>query len=128
MITTILVLFIVGFIIVHHIYKLKDELNEIKEIVSRIERTQNYFFKQTDQQLTQIDCIVSDIEDALNNTEIKNQYNMEEKVYTEKDLVDFGNYLLSEERNETIESEEMKSVVGDWDLANWKNKCICKNI
>ena len=58
-------------------------------------------------------------EDALNNTEIKNQYNMEEKIYTEKDLVDFGNYLLSEKRNETIESEEMKSVVGDWDIANW---------
>lgn len=119
MIATILVIFIVGFIIVHHIYKLEDELNEIKEIVSRIERTQNYFFKQTDQQLTQIDCIVSDIEDALNNTEIKNQYNMEEKIYTEKDLIDFGNYLLSEKRNETIESKEMKSVVGDWDIANW---------
>ena len=44
---------------------------------------------------------------------------MEEKIYTEKDLVDFGNYLLSEQRNKTIESEEMKSVVGDWDLANW---------
>ena len=65
MIATILVIFIVGFIIVHHIYKLKDELNEIKEIVSRIERTQNYFFKQTDQQLTQIDWSVSEIEDVL---------------------------------------------------------------
>ena len=119
MIATILVIFIVSFIIVHHIYKLEDELDEIKEIVSRIERTQNYFFKQTDQQLTQIDWAVNDIEDALNNTEIKNQYNMEEKIYTEKDLVDFGNYLLSEKRNETIESEEMKSVVGDWDIANW---------
>lgn len=119
MIATILVIFIVGFIVVHHLYKLGDELNEIKEIVNRIERTQNYFFKQTDQQLTQIDWTVNDIEDALNNTEIKNQYNMEEKIYTEKDLVDFGNYLLSEKRNETIKSEEMKSVVGDWDIANW---------
>ena len=119
MIATILVIFIVGFIIVHHIYKLEDELDEIKEIDSKIERTQAFFFTQTDQQLTQIDCIVSDIEDALDNTEIKNQYNMEEKIYTEKDLVDFGNYLLSEKRNETIESEEMKSVVGDWDIANW---------
>lgn len=43
-----------------------------------------------------------------------------EKMYTEKDLVDFGNYLLSKKRNKTIESEEMKSVVGDWDLRNWK--------
>lgn len=29
MIATILVIFIVSFIIVHHIYKLKDELDEI---------------------------------------------------------------------------------------------------
>lgn len=65
MIATILVIFIVSFIIVHHLYKLKDELNEIKEIVSRIERTQNCFFKQTDQQLTQIDWSVSEIEDVL---------------------------------------------------------------
>lgn len=65
MIATILVIFIVSFIIVHHIYKLKDELDEIKEIVSRIERTQNCFFKQTDQQLTQIDWSVSEIEDVL---------------------------------------------------------------
>lgn len=72
MIATILVIFIVGFIIVHHIYKLKDELNEIKEIVSRIERTQNYFFKQTDQQLTQIDWSVSDIEDLLEGKDNEN--------------------------------------------------------
>lgn len=65
MIATILVIFIVSFIIVHHIYKLKDELDEIKEIVSRIERTQNCFFKQTDQQLTQIDWSVSEIEAVL---------------------------------------------------------------
>lgn len=65
MIATILVIFIVSFIIVHHIYKLEDELDEIKEIVSRIERTQNCFFKQTDQQLTQIDWCVSEIEDVL---------------------------------------------------------------
>ena len=72
MIATILVIFIVGFIIVHHIYKLEDELNEIKEIVSRMERTQNYFFKQTDQQLTQIDLAVSDIEDILEGKDNEN--------------------------------------------------------
>lgn len=65
MIATILVIFIIGFIIVHHLYKLKDELNGIKEIVNRIERTQNCFFKQTDQQLTQIDWSVSEIEAVL---------------------------------------------------------------
>lgn len=72
MIATILVIFIVGFIIVHHLYKLEDELNEIKEIVNRIERAQNYFFKQTDQQLTQIDWIVSDIEDLLEGKDNEN--------------------------------------------------------
>lgn len=65
MITTILVIFIVSFIIVHHIYKLKDELNEIKDIVCRIERTQDCFFNRTDRQLTQIDWSVSEIEDVL---------------------------------------------------------------
>ena len=64
-VAVILIVIICSFIIVHHIYKLKDELNEIKEIVSRMERTQNYFFKQTDQQLTQIDWSVSEIEDVL---------------------------------------------------------------
>lgn len=40
--------------------------------------------------------------------------------YTEKDLISFGNYLLSEERKETIQDEELRDVVGDWDIANWK--------
>lgn len=34
------------------------------------------------------------------------------KEYTEKELVNFGNYLL----HKTINSGE----VGDWDIANWK--------
>lgn len=72
MIAVILIVFICSFIIVHHIYKLKDELNEIKEIVSRIERTQNCFFTQTDQRLTQIDWIVSDIEDLLEGEDNEN--------------------------------------------------------
>lgn len=65
MITTILIVIICFSIIVHHIYKFKDKLDEIKKIVSRIERTQNYFFKQTDQQLTQIDWSLSEIEAVL---------------------------------------------------------------
>ena len=40
---------------------------------------------------------------------------MKEKTFTMEDLVSFGNYLLSEERNASIESPEMKGVVGDWD-------------
>lgn len=47
---------------------------------------------------------------------------MKEKKFTLEDLVSFGNYLLSEERNESIESPEMKGVVGDWDIANWQSR------
>lgn len=39
--------------------------------------------------------------------------------FTEADLVSFGNYLLSDERNNNIESEEAKHYVGDWDVSNW---------
>lgn len=38
--------------------------------------------------------------------------------YTEKDLVAFGNYLLSEKRSKRIEGD--KSVVHDPDLKNWQ--------
>lgn len=47
---------------------------------------------------------------------------MKEKTFTMEDLVSFGNYLLSEERNASIESPEMKGVVGDWDIANWQSR------
>lgn len=47
---------------------------------------------------------------------------MKEKTFTMEDLVSFGNYLLSQERNESIESPEMKGVVGDWDIANWQSR------
>jgi len=43
-----------------------------------------------------------------------------EKILTERDLVSFGNYLLSKKRDNSILNPEMKNLVGDWDLANWK--------
>lgn len=45
---------------------------------------------------------------------------MNEKMYTEKELVAFGNYLLSDERKETIVHPQVKDKVNDVDLANWK--------
>lgn len=46
--------------------------------------------------------------------------------YSEKDLVKFGNFVLSKERQENIESD--KSVVYDSDLANWKYKNKIENM
>lgn len=43
----------------------------------------------------------------------------EKKVYTEADLVSFGNYVLSERRKKHIEEQHLIEVVGDWDIANW---------
>lgn len=45
-----------------------------------------------------------------------------ERLYTEKELVSFGNYLLSKEREETIIHDRVKDKVTDADIANWKEK------
>lgn len=51
---------------------------------------------------------------------IKNLKAMEEKkIYTEADLISFGNYVLSERRRKHIEEQHLIEVVGDWDIANW---------
>ena len=66
---------------------------------------------------------------------IKNLKTMEEKknciehaenpkMYTEAELVSFGNYLLEQVRSwkrvEEIEDPKLLHVVGDWDIANWR--------
>lgn len=43
------------------------------------------------------------------------------RTYTEKELIDFGNYLLSEQRDNSVLDKDNKKIVGDWDLANWNN-------
>lgn len=50
--------------------------------------------------------------------EIKN------KIMDEKDLVSFGNYLLSKERDETIVSEQNRGKVHQEDIENWKHGSI----
>lgn len=44
------------------------------------------------------------------------------KEFEEKVLVDFGNYLLSKERNKTILDKKNKNKVNDVDLKNWEAK------
>lgn len=39
--------------------------------------------------------------------------------FTEKDLVSFGNFLLSKERQKSVSAENQNAVT-DADLANWK--------
>lgn len=45
--------------------------------------------------------------------------------FTEADLVSFGNYLLSDERNNNIENKEAQRYVGDWDVSNWLETLSC---
>lgn len=47
---------------------------------------------------------------------------LEHEQFTEKDLVDFGNYLLSFKRKETIKKEVNKRKVHDCDIANFKDR------
>ena len=56
-----------------------------------------------------------------------------EQIFTETDLVSFGSYLLSKEREErimasngAIPGEEAKRSVHDADIANWKDQQIDK--
>lgn len=45
------------------------------------------------------------------------------KEFTEKDLVEFGNYLLSKERDKTIKTNKLnRKEVHNEDLCNWKDK------
>lgn len=54
---------------------------------------------------------------------IKKLKTMEEKkIYTEADLISFGNYVLSERRKKHIKEQHLIEVVGDWDIANWENQ------
>lgn len=54
--------------------------------------------------------------DALAHEVVSDNMNF----YTEEDLVSFGNYLLSDKRNDKIDSKSASKIVGDWDIENWK--------
>ena len=61
----ILIVIICSFIIVHHIYKIKDELDDIKEKINEISRYQTRYYEHLYNLLYQIDGCVEDIEDKL---------------------------------------------------------------
>lgn len=65
MAAVILIVFLCSFIIVHHISKVKDELNDIKEKINEISRYQTKYYEHLYNLLYQIDGCVEDIEDKL---------------------------------------------------------------
>lgn len=69
-----------------------------------------------------IDWIATKLEERKSRKaklNLKHIKSMEEKMYTEAELISFGNYVLSERRKEHIKEEHLIDVVGDWDIANW---------
>ena len=41
------------------------------------------------------------------------------KILFRRQLVSFGNYLLSSQRDKMIRHESSRSGVGHWDIENW---------
>lgn len=42
--------------------------------------------------------------------------------YTERDLIAFGNYLFSDERNNNYNNEHARRAVADWDLDQFNSR------
>lgn len=65
MAAVVLIVIICSFIIVHHIYKVKDELDEIKEKINEISKYQTRYYEHLYNLLYQIDGCIEVIEDKL---------------------------------------------------------------
>lgn len=65
-IAVILIVIICSFIIVHHLYKVKDKLYEQFKEINLYQNHISQSIDRIEQSLYQIDDIVSDIEDSLN--------------------------------------------------------------
>lgn len=74
-IVTILVGFVVGFIVGHQINKLMDKIDELDKTVKQISRYQTYHYEQLYHLLSQVDDIVSDIEDELTKNKGNESHN-----------------------------------------------------
>ena len=70
-ITVILMVILFSFIIVHHIYKVKDKLDEQFKDLRHYQNHINQSLDRIEQSLYQIDAIVSDIEDKTEDKRIK---------------------------------------------------------
>ena len=64
-IAIILIVFLCSFIIVHHLYKVKDKLEEQFKEINLYQNHISQSIDRIEQSLYQIDAIVSDIEDEL---------------------------------------------------------------
>jgi hypothetical protein len=53
---------------------------------------------------------------------------MEYRLYTEKELLDFGKYLLSKDRSNNVKNRLKKDKVSYSDLKNWEDMKINKLI
>lgn len=70
-VTVILIVIICSFIIVHHLYKAKDELDEQFREMNLYQNHISQSIDRIEQSLYQIDDIVSDIEDKTEDKRIK---------------------------------------------------------
>lgn len=70
-IVVILIVFICSFIIVHHLYKVKDKLDEQFKYLRYHQNHISQSIDRIEQSLYQIDDIVSDIEDKTEDKRIK---------------------------------------------------------
>ena len=70
-VSTIIIVIICFSIIIHHLYKVKDELNDIKEKLNEISNYQTKYYEHLYNLLYQIDCCVEDIEDKTEDKRTK---------------------------------------------------------
>lgn len=64
-VAVILTIFLCSFIIVHHLYKVKDKLDEQFKEINLYQNHISQSIDKIEQSLYQIDTIVSDIEDEI---------------------------------------------------------------
>lgn len=98
----------------------KEEI--LKEVLEIFNREKNWFHTTRNGHQLDIDNTIADVVDWVAKI-IDTQAPVSGSLVTEADLVSFGAYLLSDERNRNVKS---KKEVHHADLANWRD--TVKNI